>query len=68
MSWDQCVPERVELKRKVITQLNELAPEDAIIASNSSSHSISEILEGLNLANDRRILSAHSCKFANNHV
>ncbi|KIV92155.1 hypothetical protein PV10_06616 [Exophiala mesophila] len=56
----ECVPERVELKRKVITQLNELAPEDAIIASNSSSHSISEILEGLNLPNDRRILSAHS--------
>jgi 3-hydroxyacyl-CoA dehydrogenase len=56
----QCVPEKLELKRKVIAQLDELAPPDTIIASNSSSYRISEIIEGLKLSNRHRILSAHT--------
>ena len=56
----QCVPEKLELKRKVIAELDQLAPPDTIIASNSSSYSISEILSGLNLSHSQRILSAHS--------
>lgn len=56
----ECVPERLELKRQMIAQLDELAPDDAIIASNSSSHTISEIIDGLSLENEARILSAHS--------
>ncbi|KAJ9606408.1 hypothetical protein H2200_009369 [Cladophialophora chaetospira] len=56
----ECVPERLELKRQVLGQLDELAPPDAIIASNSSSYSISEILKGLTLSNNGRVLSAHT--------
>ncbi|KAJ4130066.1 hypothetical protein NW768_007039 [Fusarium equiseti] len=56
----ECVPERLELKQKVISQLDSLAPKDTIIASNSSSYSCSEILKGLELENESRFLSAHS--------
>ncbi|KAF4344289.1 3-hydroxybutyryl dehydrogenase [Fusarium beomiforme] len=56
----ECVPEQIELKTKVIAELDALAPRDTIIASNSSSYSCSEILQGLNLRNESRFLSAHS--------
>ncbi|KAJ3529397.1 hypothetical protein NM208_g9779 [Fusarium decemcellulare] len=56
----ECVPEQLPLKRKVITELDSLAPNETIIASNSSSYSCSEILEGLGLKNEHRFLSAHS--------
>jgi len=56
----QCVPERIELKRDILQQLDATAPDDTIIASNSSSYPISELIEGLKLKNDQRILSAHS--------
>ncbi|KAM5384866.1 hypothetical protein ACJA88_002713 [Fusarium oxysporum] len=56
----ECVPEQIELKTKVISELDSLAPRDTIIASNSSSYSCSEILKGLNLRNESRFLSAHS--------
>lgn len=56
----ECIPEKLPLKRDIIRQLDDIAPRDTIIASNSSSYSISEIIEGLDLKNDRRILSAHS--------
>lgn len=59
---EKCVPEQIELKTKVISELDSLAPRDTIIASNSSSYSCSEILKGLNLRNESRFLSAHSCK------
>ncbi|CDM32098.1 Fatty oxidation complex, alpha subunit FadB [Penicillium roqueforti FM164] len=55
----KCVPENLDLKRKVITQLDELAPEDTIIASNSSSYGIFEIIDGMSLKNNKRIMSAH---------
>ncbi|KAJ5160364.1 Dehydrogenase multihelical [Penicillium canariense] len=55
----ECVPENLALKQKVITQLDDLAPKDTIIASNSSSYGISEIIAGLNLKQKSRILSAH---------
>ncbi|KAL9572454.1 hypothetical protein ACKAV7_003287 [Fusarium commune] len=56
----ECVPEQIELKTKVISELDTIAPRDTIIASNSSSYSCSEILKGLNLRNESRFLSAHS--------
>ncbi|KAJ4156675.1 hypothetical protein NW754_008316 [Fusarium falciforme] len=56
----ECVPEQLTLKQKVIVELDSLAGEDTIIASNSSSYSCSEILEGITLKNERRFLSAHS--------
>lgn len=62
MLTEKCVPEQIELKTKVISELDALAPRDTIIASNSSSYSCSEILKGLNLRNETRFLSAHSCK------
>lgn len=58
----QCVPENLQLKQKIITQLDELAPGRTIIASNSSSYGIFEILEGLTLKDNRRVMSAHCCK------
>lgn len=56
----ECVPEKLPLKQQVISQLDSLAPEDTIIASNSSSYSCAEIIDGLTLKNERRILSAHT--------
>jgi 3-hydroxyacyl-CoA dehydrogenase len=55
------VPEKLSLKQEVIAQLDDLAPERAVIASNSSSYGIGEILVGLNLKHKNRILSAHCC-------
>ncbi|KAH8677256.1 hypothetical protein BGZ61DRAFT_360149, partial [Ilyonectria robusta] len=48
------------IERRIISELDALAADDTIIASNSSSYSCSEILDGLALKNNRRILSAHS--------
>lgn len=62
------MPEKIELKRKVLVQLDEAAPEDTIVASNSSSYPISELIEGLSLKKERRVLSAHSCEFLGVHT
>jgi 3-hydroxyacyl-CoA dehydrogenase len=56
----ECVPERLDLKQKVIMELDSIASKDTIIASNSSSYSCSEILKGLDLKHESRFLSAHS--------
>ncbi|KAL6920833.1 hypothetical protein FSHL1_004810 [Fusarium sambucinum] len=56
----ECVPERLDLKQKVISELDSIAPKQTIIASNSSSYSCSEILKGLNLKHESRVLSTHS--------
>lgn len=56
------MPERAELKRKVLAQLDEESPDDVIVASNSSSYPISELIEGLSLRGKQRVLSAHSCE------
>ncbi|KID94489.1 3-hydroxyacyl-CoA dehydrogenase, NAD binding protein, partial [Metarhizium majus ARSEF 297] len=56
----ECIPERLRLKQEVITQLDDLAPENTIIASNSSSYPCSEIVSGLSLKNAKRVLSAHT--------
>ncbi|EED14017.1 3-hydroxyacyl-CoA dehyrogenase, putative [Talaromyces stipitatus ATCC 10500] len=55
----ECVPENINLKRTVISELDAIAPEQTIIASNSSSYVISEIIEPLTLKNPARVLSAH---------
>jgi 3-hydroxyacyl-CoA dehydrogenase len=44
----------------MISKLDEMAPKDSIIASNSSSYTISEIIAGLNMRDASRIVSAHS--------
>ncbi|KAH7305201.1 hypothetical protein B0I35DRAFT_400396 [Stachybotrys elegans] len=56
----ECVPERLSLKRDIIMNLDSLAGDDTIIASNSSSYTCTEILKSIKLRNQRRFLSAHS--------
>ncbi|KAF2025307.1 3-hydroxyacyl-CoA dehydrogenase [Setomelanomma holmii] len=47
----ECVPESLQLKKKVIKELNDVASKDTIIASNSSSYTISDIVEDVDLEN-----------------
>ncbi|BCS28584.1 3-hydroxyacyl-CoA dehydrogenase family protein [Aspergillus puulaauensis] len=58
----ECVPESLSLKRAVAEELDQLAGPETIIASNSSSYTITEILEGLKTKYPDRLLSLHSCK------
>ena len=39
----EAVPEKIELKEEIFTKLDEMAPEDAILATNTSSISITDI-------------------------
>jgi hypothetical protein len=59
----QCVPESLPLKRSVIGLLDKFAGSDCIVASNSSSYTITEIIHGLSLKDEQRCVSLHSCKF-----
>ncbi|KAH7089483.1 3-hydroxyacyl-CoA dehydrogenase [Paraphoma chrysanthemicola] len=56
----ECVPESLELKKKVIKNLNDVASPDTVIASNSSSYTISEIIKDIELDDRSRFLSLHS--------
>ncbi|KAG9256777.1 putative 3-hydroxyacyl-CoA dehydrogenase [Emericellopsis atlantica] len=56
----ECVPERLPLKKKILQELDSVAPEDVIVASNSSSYSCGEIIKDLDLTHKSRILSAHT--------
>lgn len=58
----QCVPESLPLKRSVIKQMDEAAGPETIIASNSSSYTIAEILKDLDVKHRDRFVSLHSCK------
>jgi 3-hydroxybutyryl-CoA dehydrogenase len=53
----EAVPERLELKREVFAQLQESAPADALLASNTSSLSITELQRGLRAP--ERVLGLH---------
>lgn len=53
----EAVPERVELKRKVFAQLDELADDDAILASNSSSLPTSSFVQ--DVKHPERVLNTH---------
>ncbi|KAH7371802.1 hypothetical protein BKA64DRAFT_267082 [Cadophora sp. MPI-SDFR-AT-0126] len=54
------VPESLKVKRSVIQQLDEMADAETIIASNSSSFTIQEIIESLDLKHASRCISLHS--------
>ena len=56
------MPESLKLKREVVAELDGIADADAIIASNSSSYTISEIMDGLSLNHPERMVSLHSCE------
>jgi 3-hydroxybutyryl-CoA dehydrogenase len=53
----EAVPERVDLKRKVFAQLDELAAPDAILASNSSSLPTSSFVQ--DVKHPQRVLNTH---------
>lgn len=50
------------MKREVVAQLDGIADADSVIASNSSSYTISEIIDGLSLNYPERMVSLHSCE------
>ncbi|KAL1989087.1 hypothetical protein VTN96DRAFT_5850 [Rasamsonia emersonii] len=56
----ECVPESLPLKRSVIKQMDEAAGPETIIASNSSSYTIAEILKDLDVKHRDRFVSLHS--------
>jgi hypothetical protein len=58
----QCVPESLSLKKTLVKELDALSNPDVIVASNSSSYTISEIVEDLQLKHPERCVSLHSCK------
>jgi 3-hydroxyacyl-CoA dehydrogenase len=55
----ECVPEILELKIDTFTELERLAPEDCILASNSSSYKSSEMIVKVNDDTKTRILNCH---------
>jgi 3-hydroxybutyryl-CoA dehydrogenase len=53
----EAVPERVDLKRQVLAQLDEAADDDAILASNSSSLPTSQLID--DVKHPERVLNTH---------
>jgi 3-hydroxyacyl-CoA dehydrogenase len=55
----EAIPERIDLKISTFAELESLAPEDAILATNSSSYRSGEMLEQVSDATKTRILNTH---------
>lgn len=53
----EAVPEHLELKRAVLADLDRLAPEDAVVATNSSSYPSSRLIDGV--GHPERVLNMH---------
>ena len=53
----EAVPEKLELKKKIFTDLDRLASDDAILASNSSSFATAEFIDGVR--RPERVLNMH---------
>lgn len=53
----EAVPEKIGLKKQVLSDLDQLAPPDAILASNSSSYPASELVEGV--VRKERVVNTH---------
>ena len=53
----EAIPERLDLKRKVFGDLDRLSPEDAILASNSSSYPTSQFIEAV--SRPERVANTH---------
>ncbi|TPX11537.1 uncharacterized protein E0L32_007748 [Thyridium curvatum] len=56
----ECLPENLKLKRSIIQDLDKLASAGIIIASNSSSYTIDEIIQDVTLKGDKDFISLHS--------
>lgn len=55
----ECIPERLELKISTFGEIDRYAPEDCIIASNSSSYKSRQMLEDVRPARRERVLNMH---------
>lgn len=53
----EAIPERLELKKALFGDLDRLAPQDAILASNSSSYPASQMID--RVTNPSRVVSTH---------
>lgn len=53
----EAVPERLDLKKTIFGNLDRLAPQDVILASNSSSYPASQFID--RVANPARVVSTH---------
>ena len=53
----EAVPERLELKKRIFADLDRLAPQDAILASNSSSYPTSEVID--EVSRPERVVNTH---------
>lgn len=55
----EAVPEKLELKISTFASLEQLAPADCILATNSSSYKSSEMVSKISEATKRRVLNTH---------
>ncbi|KAF9692855.1 hypothetical protein EKO04_008969 [Ascochyta lentis] len=55
----EAVPEKLELKISTFATLEKVAPEDCILATNSSSYKSSEMITRISEATKRRVLNTH---------
>lgn len=51
------------MKKKVFGELDDIAAKEIIIASNSSSYAIEDLIEGLDLKHKSRFINIHSCTY-----
>ncbi|PWY86120.1 3-hydroxyacyl-CoA dehydrogenase [Aspergillus heteromorphus CBS 117.55] len=56
----ECIPEDLQRKRAVIKELDTRTDPETIIATNSSSYPISDIVKGLSLKADDRLVNLHA--------
>lgn len=59
----QCIPESLTLKKDIFRDLDKILDADVIIASNSSSYTIADIMAGVTYNHPERMVSLHSCKY-----
>jgi hypothetical protein len=64
----EAIPEKITLKISTFTTLEQFAPGDAILATNSSSYKSSEMISGVSEATRGRILNTHYYMPPNNMV
>lgn len=55
----EAVPEKLDLKRDVFSQIDELAPADVVIATNSSSIPVSKIEDAVSPERKEKVLNVH---------
>ncbi|MGC4104550.1 3-hydroxyacyl-CoA dehydrogenase family protein [Ferruginibacter sp.] len=55
----EAIPEKLDLKKKIFSDLDRLAPADAILASNSSSFPSSQFIDHVSDAGKARVVNTH---------